>query len=107
MNPSQSLEMVASVELRKLLLMRRRGLAKRIAAKHGLDVSYVSHVISGRKRHRAIEVQFARAVGMRVDDLFPPRIAHARRVPISGRASADSRVPNAVRPSAASSTGEV
>lgn len=108
-NPFQSLVMVATVELRKLLLMRRRGLARKIAARHGVVESYVSHVIAGRKRSRAIEVEFARAVGMRVDDLFPKRTAHARRVPISGRVNerAATGTPVSGRPPAASSTSEV
>lgn len=43
-----------------------------IANDLGLSVQHVSEVIAGRRRSARVEEAVARAIGKRVEDVFPP-----------------------------------
>lgn len=58
---------------RKAELVRRRKKITQIAQETGYSQPYVSDVIAGNRRSARIEQAVADAIGMPVNDVFPPR----------------------------------
>ena len=58
---------------RKAELIRRRIRQSAIAEKCGCSKSHVSDVLYGRRRNEEIEGVIAKAIGLKPQEVFPPR----------------------------------